>query len=304
MQRSLALATVLFALAACASAAPSAPAPTPAPRPSSGEVLTASAPADWRAADPDWTFVMTLPSGPVVIELAPSFAPKHAASIRALVRAKYFDGLAVIRAHDNYVIQWGDPAEDDKEARPKPAGLPKVPAEFDRALAGLAFTELPDGDGWAPRAGFVDGWPVAADPKTGRAWLTHCYGMVGAGRGQEVDSSDGSSLYAVIGPARGLDLNITTVGRVLDGIERLSALPRGTGTLGFYEKPEQRLPIVRVAMLADLPAAERPALEVLRTDTATWTKWLDSRRHRSGWFVHDPAHVEVCGVLPAVRKSP
>jgi peptidylprolyl isomerase len=248
---------------------------------------------------------MDLPSGRVILELAPQFAPKHAESIRRLVRGGYFDGLAIIRVHENYVVQWGDPAEDEATAKKKPADLPKVPAEFDRELKGLKLTVLPDTDSWSPQVGFVDGWPVATDPKKGRAWLTHCYSMVGAGRGNEVDSSDGSSLYAVMGqPARGLDLNITTVGRVVQGMELLTSLPRGTGPLGFYEKTEQRVPIARVRLLADLPAAERPNLQLLRTDTATWTQWLDSRRHRSGWFVHDHGHVDLCNVLPPVRPAP
>jgi peptidylprolyl isomerase len=285
--------------------------PTPPPaKPSSGEILAASAPGDWRDLPLDSTVVMELPSGPVVIELAPAFAPKHAESIRRLTRAGYFDGLAIIRVHDNYVTQWGDPAEDEAKAKPKPvdpttSSSGKVPAEFDRPLKGLTLTVLPDADGWSPKVGFVEGWPVATDPKKGRAWLTHCYGMVGAGRGDAVDSSDGSSLYAVIGhQARGLDLNITTVGRVVQGIERLSGLPRGTGPLGFYQKPEQRLPIVRARLLADIPATERPKLQVLRTDTATWTRWLDARRNRSGWFVHNPGRVDLCAVLPPVRTAP
>ena len=302
-------ATLATALALFVSACTSEPAPVPATPLSSGEIPAASAPADWRELTPESTLVMDLPSGPVVIELAEQFAPKHADSVRRLTRAGYFDGLAIIRVHDNYVTQWGDPEEDEAKAKPKPAAPNssdgKVPAEFDRALEGLALTVLPDKDGWATQVGFVEGWPVAANPKTGRAWLTHCYSMVGAGRGDAVDSSDGSSLYAVIGgPARGLDLNITTVGRVVAGIERLSALPRGTGPLGFYENPEQRLPITRARMLADIPAAERPKLQLLRTDTTTWTQWLNSRRNRSGWFVHNPAHVDLCGVLPPVRTAP
>lgn len=281
--------------------------PTPPPaKPSSGEILAASAPSDWRDLPLDATVVMELPSGPVVIALAPAFAPKHVESIRRLTRAGYFDGLAIIRVHDNYVTQWGDPEEDEAKAKKKPADLPKVPVEFDRELKGLDLTVLPDLDPWSPRVGFVGGWPVATDPKTGRAWLTHCYSMVGAGRGDAVDSSDGSSLYAVIGhQARGLDLNITTVGRVVQGIERLSGLPRGTdGPLGFYEKAEQRVPIVRARLLADIPVAERPRLQVLRTDTATWTRWLDARRNRSGWFVHNPGRVDLCAVLPPVRSAP
>ena len=106
--------------------------------------------------------------------------------------------------------------------------------------------------------------------------------MVGAGRSDAVDSSNGTELYVVIGQApRGLDLNITVVGRVIKGMELLSALPRGTAAMGFYDKPEQRTGIRRIRLLADVPAAERPALQVLRTESATWTQLLDSRIERA-----------------------
>ncbi len=288
-----------------AAKAPAKAAAPAAKQPSSAEVLAAASASDWRDVALDKSLLMELASGPVVIELADEFAPKHAQNIAALVRAGYFDQLAIIRVQDNYVTQWGDAEEEPGKARAKPDTLVKAPVEFDRPLKGLNFTKLPDADEWAPQAGFVNGWPVAANPKTGRAWLTHCYGMVGAARGNEPDSSDGSGLYTVIGHApRALDLNITTVGRVVLGMERLSALPRGTGTLGFYEKPEERTTIKQVRMLADVPEAERPKLQILRTDTETFRRWLDSRRHRSGWFVHSPERVDLCSALPPSRRLP
>ena len=71
-------------------------------------------------------------------------------------------------------------------------------------------------------------------------WLVHCYGMLGAGRDEAANSGGGTELYVVIGHApRHLDRNVTLFGRVVQGMELLSALPRGTGPLGFYEKPEQ-----------------------------------------------------------------
>jgi len=278
---------------------------------SSADVLAAAKPSDWREVASESAILMEFKAGEgqapaqVLIELAPDFAPKHSANIRQLARAGYFDGLAVIRVQDNYVTQWGDPSEDDAKAKAKPADLPKPPAEFDRPLKGLAFNALMDTDLWAPQVGFVQGWPVAVDPKQGRAWLAHCNSMVGAARGNEADSSDGAGLYTVIGQApRALDLNITVVGRVLQGQELLSALPRGTGVLGFYEHPEQMKPIQRVRVLADVPEQERPHLQVLRTDTGTWEAWLHSRRNRSGWFIHNPGRVELCGVLPPTRTAP
>jgi hypothetical protein len=102
---------------------------------------------------------------------------------------------------------------------------------------------------------------VALDPKLGRAWLIHCYGMVGAGRDNDVDSGGGTELYAVIGHApRHLDRNVTLLGKVVQGIELLSSLPRGTGAMGFYEKPEQRITIKSFKLAADVPESQRTAV--------------------------------------------
>lgn len=308
----------MLAAAAATAAATSldaAAAKTP-PRPMA-ELLAEAPPEHWREPDGENLVWMEFqPSAPgaapaqVLMELAPQFAPRHVANIRALVRGAYFDGLAVLRVQDNFVSQWGDPGEgaDGKTAKPLPAGAEaKLPAEFDAALASLALHALTENDGWAPLNGFVDGFAVAADPaKTpqGRAWLAHCYGVVGAGRGNEIDSSNGSSLYTIIGqPARSLDLNITVVGRVLKGIEHLAALPRGSGNMGFYGPQEPKLPLVRARLVADMPAAERPTVKVLRTDTPTWAELLQSRRHRSGWFVHSAGRVDLCSTQVPVRVS-
>src|SRR5437763_12975648 len=112
---------------------------------------------------------------------------------------------------------------------------------------------------------------MARDPKTGKMWLIHCYGMVGAGRDAPADSGGGTERYVVIGQApRHLDRNVTLLGRVVQGIELLSAMPRGTAALGFYEKPEQRVPLKAMRVAADVPPGERSALEVLRTYTPTF----------------------------------
>ncbi|WAC72418.1 peptidylprolyl isomerase [Roseateles sp. SL47] len=300
-----------------AKAAP-AHAPVPAasaatqPQPTSADIIATAPATAWREVDPDSLLIMTLPQGEAYIELAPRFAPRHVDNIRALARGGYWDGLAILRVQDNYVTQWGDPDADDEDtgtkgkARPFPTGAaPHLPAEFDVPLKGLPLNVLPDVDGWAPQAGHVDGFPVAADPKTGRAWMAHCYATVGAGRGNDVDSSTGAELYVVIGHApRGLDLNITVVGRVLRGMEDLSSLPRGTGRLGFYDKPEQRQTITRITLASALPADQRPQLQVLRTDTPTWQALLHARRHRGGWFVHSPEHTEICSAAAPVRNKP
>ena len=56
--------------------------------------------------------------------------------------------------------------------------------------------------------------------------------VVDPGR-NEPDTGTGGELYAIIGHApRQLDRNIALVGRVVQGIEQMSSLPRGTEALG------------------------------------------------------------------------
>lgn len=265
------------------------------------EVLESAKPSDWRPIDPANTLYMDIPDGRVIIELAPQFSPKHADNIRALVREGYFDGLAITRVQDNFVVQWSDP----KNARTLRTAKRTLPAEFTRPAKGLSFTALPDPDTYAPQTGFVDGFPAARDSASGTAWPVHCYGMVGAGRDNDADSGGGTELYVVTGHApRQLDRNITVVGRVVQGIELLSALPRGPAPMGFYEKPEQNVTISRIRVAADVPSSERIALEALRTDTTTFTDLIESRRNRRDeWYKVPAGHIDVCNVPLPVRIS-
>lgn len=264
------------------------------------DVLKASRATDWRPLNPEQTLYLDLDKGRVVIELAPEFAPKNVANIKALVKEGYFDGLAMIRSHDNYVAQWGD-ASEKREIK---TAAKKVEGEFTvKYQKGAEFTRLPDVDGYAPQVGHVNGFAAARDPKTQTTWLTHCYGAIGVARGNETDSGNGSSLYAVTGHApRNLDRNITVVGRVMSGIELLSSLPRGTGALGFYEKAEQRTPIKSIRLAADVPEAERSRLEVLRTNTPTFQALIEAQRNRGGdWYKFAANHIELCNVPIPVR---
>ena len=282
-----------------------AQAPVAKPAMTYSELLAISKPVDWRALDLDNTIYMDLPSGRVVIEMSAAYAPAHAANIRALAREGYFDGLAIVRSQDNYVAQWGDP--DEKNPRPMKQGKRSLAPEFTRALdSKLAFTRLPDIDGYAPQVGFSNGFPVGRNPKNGQTWLAHCYGMVGAGRDNAESSGSGAELYAVTGHApRHLDRNITLLGRVVHGMSLLSTLPRGTGPLGFYENAGQRVPIKTLRVAADVPVADRTPLEVIRTDTPLFASLVEALRNRGGtWYKVPAGHIELCNVPIAVRPLP
>ncbi|MGZ2412504.1 cyclophilin family peptidyl-prolyl cis-trans isomerase [Sphingomonas sp. F9_3S_D5_B_2] len=267
-----------------------------------GDIVGAAAPADWRTIDPDNLLVMDLAGrGRVVIQLAPEFAPVHVWNIKFLARGHYWDGATIYRLQDNYVAQWGL----NESNRPWPAGVvAKPPAEYTRALAGLNVRPLGYGDPYAPSTGYADGWPIAYDRTAGWATLTHCYGSVGVGRDLAPDTGTGGELYAVIGHApRQLDRNIALVGRVLEGIERLSSLPRGTGALGFYADKAQYVPITNIRLASDMPPAERPAYEYLEPNSASFATWLRLKANRKDDFYEVPAGgVDVCNAQVPIRK--
>ncbi len=310
--RRAAVASLLCASAGAFAAPPATPAASAASAPatrSTADILRDAPASAWRHPDPDDVLAMTLPSGIVWIELAPRFAPLHAANIRKLVAQHYFDGLAVLRVQDNFVAQWGDPQADNDDAskhRPFGDAARTLPPEFSISDKGLKIERLKDRDVWAPVTGFVDGFPVAADPKTHQAWIAHCYGIIGAGRNDSVDSGSGAELYAVIGQSpRALDLNIAPVARVLQGMELLSSLPRGGQNMGFYDKPEQDVHIARIERLADMPEATRPDIRVLRTDTPQWREIVESRRNRlDAWYVHKAGAIDVCNLSVPVKIEP
>jgi len=307
IMKSTARMAVLTAAALLLSGAVSVPAAdhTTPKGPTMAEVLAASKPSDWRPLDPENTLYLELAGGRVVIELAPAFASRHVANVKALAREHYYDGLAIVRVQDNYVVQWADPnAEKPELARKVEHAQRTLPAEFDRALdPKLPFTRLPDGDVYAPEVGFSEGFPVARDKRHRKMWLLHSYAMVGAGRDNAPDSGGGTELYVVIGQApRQLDRNVTLLGRVVQGMELLSALPRGTGPMGFYEKPEQRVPIKAIRVAADVPESQRSALEIMRTDTPTFQLLVESRRNRrEPWFQTPAGHIEISNVPIPVR---
>ena len=324
--------------------------------------IAATAPkADWAAIASSDLLVMDLApdakgkSRRVVIQLMPPpFSQGWTGNIRKLAAAQWWDGLSVNRVQDNYVVQWGDAAAEDKEkARAIPAGLVAMPES-----AYLAdVTELPIDDPivhghvirpWAtvisgqggpfasplmvqvqpatkrrktgaqPESvrnetygfptGFVDGWPVSGDlnargfGKTGSIWPVHCYGMVGVGRDMPPSTGSGVELYVVIGHApRHLDRNIALVGRVIEGIEHLSSLPRGTGALGFYEKPKERVKIRAIRLGSEVNSL--PAFEYLSTESASFAHYANARANRRDpFFVRPAGGADICNIPVPVRR--
>ncbi|MGS1080018.1 peptidylprolyl isomerase [Pseudoxanthomonas beigongshangi] len=299
----MSLRTTLLASAVALAAALPLSAAEPAKYRSAQEILDASPASDWRSLDPANTLYMELEGGRVIIELAPAFAPEHVGNIRTLAHEGFWNGLNIYRSQDNWVVQFGDPTEDEAKRKSIGTAKAKLPAEFERKAEGLRFDRLPDADGWAPQVGFVDGFQAGRDPATGQAWMAHCYGTLGAGRDTAPDSSNATELYVVIGQSpRQLDRNITVVGRVVKGMDLLSVIKRGPDPMGMYDKPADYTPIKAIRLASDVPEAERTALQLLRTDSKTFADATEARRNRrDGWYVRPAGHIDLCNVPLPVR---
>lgn len=291
------LALLALAPAAPAPAAPAPIAPAPiAPAPAAALPSDPVA-ADWRPIPDDELMVMTLASGDVVVvRLAARYAPAHVANIRRLALAHWWDAASVYRVQENWVAQWGDATE----RKPLAAGVaPRPPAEFE--IAGFdAAQRLAKADGYSSAAGFsADGWPIAT--KGGAAWLAHCYGSVGVARDALPDTGSGAELFTPIGQsARRLDRNYTVVGRIVAGMQYLSALPRSDAAMGVYATAAERTGIVSVRLASELPSAARPRFEYRSTDNPRFAALVRLREAPAAPMV--AVGTDVCDVPLAVRR--
>ena len=313
----------------------------PAPEKSAlapSEIVAAAPAADWVRIAPSDLMVMELAPDSkgrgrrVVIQLMPPpFSQGWVGNIRKLAAARWYDGVSVNRVQDNYVTQWGDAeGEDPKKAKKLPAGL-ATPAEAEygvymremddpmslhlKAIADVIESSR-DGadamgrwtihywgrDAYARIVGHINGWQIAAESGS-VLWPVHCYGMVGVGRGLSPDTGTGAELYTVIGHApRHLDRNIALVGRVIEGMEHLSSLPRGTEVLGFYKTEEERTPILSVRMGNEVKGL--PTFEYLSTESVSFYRYADARANRRDAFFNVPAGgVDICNVPVPVRRT-
>ncbi len=331
--------TLLLPILAQAAAAQSAGRTQPDAK-APAEIVAAAPAGDWRAIAAEDLLVMELAPGAsgrarrVAIQLMPApFSQGWVANIRLLARARWWDGTSVNRVQDNYVAQWGDATEK----KPLPPGLGKVaesgyvgpgqlpfslfpieipipgePSREDRAqpttqelVKVRSLGRVLPRDSYATFTGHTaTGWSVGYDG--GATWPVHCYATVGVGRNLSPDTGTGAELYTVIGHApRHLDRNIAVVGRVVEGIEHLSSLSRGTEALGFYKTAAERTPIRSIRLASDLTEAERPRFQYLSTESASFAAYADARANRrDAFFIRPAGGADICNVPVPVRRAP
>ena len=221
---------------------------------------TALGPGDWRTPAADDILVIDTNKGRVIVELVPEVAPGHVARIRELTRAGTYDGRTFFRVIDRFMAQTGDPKDTGDGATDKP----NLKAEFtfrraadSRFVAASAPAGLETGLlASLPVVSQAWSWhDVTADGKVS-AWGTYCPGVVGMARDDDNNSAN-SQFFLMRQPYPSLDKRYTAFGRVISGLEAVRAIKTGEPVAA----PQDRM--LKVRLLSDIPAAERPKIQIV-----------------------------------------
>lgn len=248
-------------------------------------LLAGLAATAWHPIDPSNALVVDTTKGRIVVELEPRLAPNAVERVKRLARMQVYDGLLMWRVVDvpgfNFV-QTGDPHNHDGDR----SSLPDLRAEFS---ANIPATEIRFVRAGLEPEGFLGDIPVGASYASGkpRVWGAYCDGVMGMGRELEVDSAN-AEIFFMRGTTRNFDHDYTVVGRIVAGLDVIRA-----AAVGVPPKHPDRM--LRVRVLSDLPASERPSIEVLDTQSAAFEQIVAAARHTRG------ADFSVCDISVPVR---
>jgi len=219
-------------------------------------------PGDWRSVDPNNVLVIDTNKGRVLVELQPLAAPASAERLRVLARKGFYDGLSFFRVIDDFMDQTGDPANTGTGG----STLPNLPPEFFfRRGSDTPFTLVTSGDG--KETGFVGSLPVISQPiqlatftADGKvqAHGDFCPGVGGIARAATPDSGN-SQFFLMRGTGAALNENYTAFGRVIAGEDVVRSIKLGEPPSAPMDK------MLKVRVLADLPAGSRPKVRVVDT---------------------------------------
>jgi peptidylprolyl isomerase len=247
---------------------------------------------DWVPLNPENTLVIETSKGRIVVAMAPALAPLAVARVRRLAREGVYDGLLFHRVIEGFVDQTGNPDNRDGGT----SAYPDLPAEFSVRLpaGGPLSVVVSRSDGIE---GFVGSIPVAgvsaAEQGLGkdhrpRVWGAYCAGVAGMGRQAGVDTAN-SEIFFMRASARRLDHDYAVWGRVVHGLDVVRAIKVAV-------PPADPDRMVRVRVASDMPAAERPTLEVANPDGRAFGARVAALKARLG------ARFSVCDIPNLVRQ--
>ena len=255
-------------------------------------------PSEWRTIAPDNLLVIDTNRGRILVELAPQIAPAHVERIKLLAGRGFYDNLKWHRVIDWFMAQTGDPlGTGDGQS-----WYPDLKAEFTfRRDADMAFTPVAAPTGSV--LGFIGSTPVQTQPDAAMAgtadhkvhgWALYCPGVAGMARDEGADTAN-SQFFLMRQAYPALDKRYTVWGRVVSGLDVVRALKASPNPDGIVDGPDQ---MTRVRVASDLPAAERPGVQVLNTASATFMAQVEQVRQARG------ADFSICDIDIPARATP
>ncbi len=250
---------ILAATAAAILTASSASAQAPAPPPPAPAAAPAAAASEWRALDPANTLVIDSTKGQIIIEMRPDLAPITVARVKALTRQGYYNNALFYRVIAGFMAQTGD--KGTKQYR---STLPNIKGEMTFALTpAMPYASVgatPTGDvgyiGSTPVSiATAPGAPSGTVPTTGRGHIVFCPGIAAFAHPNNAPDGGNSQFFLMRVYGQSLGREFAAFGRVVVGQDVVDALKNGEPPVG----PDK---MNRVRVLADIPAAQRPVVEV------------------------------------------
>ena len=158
-------------------------------------------------ADED-KMILKLKDGDVIIELYKDVAPNHVERITKLAKEKQYDGVVFHRVIDGFMAQTGDVEFGNSNLE-----------SYDLNKTGTGGSEYPD-------------------LKSEFSSLPHERGTLSMARSSDPNSAN-SQFFICFKPAPFLDREYTVFGKVLEGMEFVDLIKKGTGSNGEVTDPDK-----------------------------------------------------------------
>ena len=152
--------------------------------------------------------ILKLKDGDVVIELYNDIAPNHVKRFKLLAEEKKYDGVVFHRVIDGFMAQTGDVQFGNFNSE-----------SFDLGRAGTGGSKYPD-------------------LKAEFSAIAHERGILSMARSSDPDSAN-SQFFICFDTAPHLDRQYTAFGKVIEGMEFVDLIRKGTDSSGTVSKPDK-----------------------------------------------------------------
>jgi len=156
----------------------------------------------------DNIMILKLKDGDVIIELFDEIAPNHVKRFQKLAKEKKYDGVVFHRVIDGFMAQTGDVQFGNSNSE-----------NFDIGRAGTGGSEYPN-----LNAEFSE--------------APHERGTLSMARSSDPNSAN-SQFFICFQSAPHLDRQYTVFGKVIEGMEFVDLIKKGTGSNGEVSKPDK-----------------------------------------------------------------